>query len=106
VAESASRAKSAFLANMSHEIRTPLTPSRHGPPHAARRGQPEQAEQLSKIDTAAHHLLAVINDILDLSKIEAEQVPPRGGLLCPRKPRCQRRIHDPEKARPRACTWW
>ncbi len=71
-AESASRAKSAFLANMSHEIRTPMN-AIIGLSHLLRRELPEQAsfDRLDKIDTAAHHLLQVINDILDLSKIEA-----------------------------------
>ncbi|WP_347248718.1 PAS domain S-box protein [Zoogloea sp.] len=74
VAESASRAKSAFLANMSHEIRTPLNAVLGMARIMQREGvSPSQAEQLGKIDTAAHHLLAVINDILDLSKIEAEK---------------------------------
>ncbi len=74
VAESASRAKSAFLANMSHEIRTPLN-AVLGMAHIMRRegASPQQTEQLDKIDGAAQHLLGVINDILDLSKIEAEK---------------------------------
>ncbi|WP_051243136.1 PAS domain S-box protein [Azohydromonas australica] len=71
-AETASRAKSAFLANMSHEIRTPMNAilglthllTREGP-------TPQQASRLSKIEGAARHLLSIINDILDLSKIEA-----------------------------------
>ena len=73
-AESASRAKSAFLANMSHEIRTPLN-AVLGMAHIMRREgvSAQQAEQLDKIDSAAQHLLGVINDILDLSKIEAEK---------------------------------
>ena len=73
-AESASRAKSAFLANMSHEIRTPLN-AVLGMAHIMRRegANPQQTEQLDKIDSAAQHLLSVINDILDLSKIEAEK---------------------------------
>lgn len=71
-AETASVAKSAFLANMSHEIRTPMN-GILGMAHLMRRSgvTPEQAGQLDKIDTAAQHLLAIINDILDISKIEA-----------------------------------
>ena len=73
-AESATLAKSAFLANMSHEIRTPLNAiigcaylmRRHGIP-------PEHGRMLQRIETSGQHLLAVINDILDLSKIEAGQ---------------------------------
>lgn len=71
-AETANRTKSAFLANMSHEIRTPMN-AIVGFAHLLRRAHPtpEQAERLEKIEVAAHHLLSVINDILDLSKIEA-----------------------------------
>ena len=71
-AEQANQAKSSFLANMSHEIRTPMN-AIIGLTHLLRRAEPspEQAERLGKIDTAANHLLAIINDILDLSKIEA-----------------------------------
>ncbi|CAK0739383.1 two-component system, sensor histidine kinase and response regulator [Gammaproteobacteria bacterium] len=71
-AEAASRAKSAFLANMSHEIRTPMN-AILGLTHLLQRGRPstEQAERLDKIDAAARHLLSIINNILDLSKIEA-----------------------------------
>ncbi|MBS0356564.1 MAG: PAS domain S-box protein [Proteobacteria bacterium] len=73
-AESANRAKSAFLANMSHEIRTPLNAVLGMARIMQRDGaSPTQAEQLGKIDGAAQHLLGVINDILDLSKIEAEK---------------------------------
>jgi PAS domain S-box-containing protein len=73
-AESANRAKSAFLANMSHEIRTPLN-AVLGMARIMQRGgvNTVQATQLGKIDNAARHLLNVINDILDLSKIEAEK---------------------------------
>ncbi|MDO9227174.1 MAG: PAS domain S-box protein [Pseudomonadota bacterium] len=71
-AEAANRAKSAFLANMSHEIRTPMN-AILGLTHLLRRdgATPMQAERLSKIGGAAKHLLSIINDILDLSKIEA-----------------------------------
>jgi PAS domain S-box-containing protein len=71
-AESASRAKSSFLANMSHEIRTPMN-AILGLTQLLRRGNPtpEQAVRLTKIDEAAGHLLSIINDVLDLSKIEA-----------------------------------
>ena len=71
-AESANLAKSTFLANMSHEIRTPLN-GIIGMTHILRRGPVTaiQAERLDKIDASAEHLLNTINDILDLSKIEA-----------------------------------
>jgi PAS domain S-box-containing protein len=71
-AEAASRSKSAFLANMSHEIRTPLN-AVLGMVHLLRRDNPTpiQVDRLDKIDSASQHLLAVINDILDISKIEA-----------------------------------
>ena len=71
-ADAANRAKSAFLANMSHEIRTPMN-AIIGMTHLLRRAgvTPEQAERLGKIDNAGRHLLSIINDILDLSKIEA-----------------------------------
>jgi len=71
-AEAATQAKSAFLANMSHEIRTPMN-AMLGLTHLLRRdgATPRQVERLVKIDHSAHHLLSIINDILDLSKIEA-----------------------------------
>ncbi|HUL64025.1 MAG TPA: PAS domain-containing protein [Burkholderiaceae bacterium] len=71
-ADAANRAKSAFLANMSHEIRTPMN-AIIGFTHLLQRDlrTPAQVERLAKVDEAAHHLLAIINDILDLSKIES-----------------------------------
>ncbi len=74
-AEAANRAKSVFLANMSHEIRTPMN-AIVGFAHLLQRAgpTPEQAERLSQIATAAQHLLSVINDVLDLSKIEASKL--------------------------------
>ena len=71
-AEEANRAKSAFLANMSHEIRTPMN-AIIGLNHMLRRSgtTPEQAARLDRIDRAGQHLMAIISDILDLSKIEA-----------------------------------
>lgn len=71
-ADAANQAKSVFLANMSHEIRTPLN-AITGMVHLMRRQgvSHEQADRLEKIEGASHHLLTVINDILDLSKIEA-----------------------------------
>jgi len=72
IAEAASQSKGAFLANMSHEIRTPMN-AIIGLTHLMQRARPtlKQIEQLDKIDAAASHLLSIINDILDISKIEA-----------------------------------
>ena len=71
-AESANRAKTTFLANMSHEIRTPLN-AIVGFTYLLRSREMEPGERakLDKIDEAGRHLLAIINDVLDLSKIEA-----------------------------------
>jgi two-component system sensor histidine kinase/response regulator len=71
-AEVANRAKSAFLANMSHEIRTPLN-AILGLNHLMRNEapSPKQRQRLEKMDGAGRHLLSLINDILDLSKVEA-----------------------------------
>ena len=75
VAERASRAKSTFLANMSHEIRTPMN-AIIGLTHLLRHEVTDAhvLERLGKIGGSAQHLLNVINDILDLSKIEAGRV--------------------------------
>ncbi|HUO95766.1 MAG TPA: response regulator [Steroidobacteraceae bacterium] len=71
-AESANRAKSAFLANMSHEMRTPLT-AIIGFSQLLERSsrEPREQDRLRKIANAGTHLLAIINDVLDISKIEA-----------------------------------
>jgi signal transduction histidine kinase/CheY-like chemotaxis protein len=75
VAEEASRAKSTFLANMSHELRTPLNAiigySEMLEEEAHDSATAETVQDLQKIKSAGKHLLALINDVLDLSKIEA-----------------------------------
>lgn len=74
-AESASRAKSAFLANMSHELRTPLNAMIGMTALARRRAtDPTQIDFLDKADRASRQLLAVIDDVLDISRIEAERL--------------------------------
>jgi signal transduction histidine kinase/ActR/RegA family two-component response regulator len=74
-AEDASRAKSAFVANMSHELRTPLNAiigySEMLEEETRESGNSEAIQDLQKIQTAGKHLLSLINDVLDLSKIEA-----------------------------------
>jgi PAS domain S-box-containing protein len=71
-AEVANQSKSEFLANMSHEIRTPVN-AITGMAHLALRANPDarQRTYLTKIDIAARRLLGIMNDILDVSKIEA-----------------------------------
>jgi signal transduction histidine kinase len=77
-AEQASRTKSSFLANMSHELRTPLNAiigySEMLLEDAVDRGDAASESDLRKIETSGKHLLGLINDILDLSKIEAGRV--------------------------------
>jgi signal transduction histidine kinase/DNA-binding response OmpR family regulator len=74
-AEDASRAKSAFLANMSHELRTPMNAilgySEMLMEEAEDEGNEDAVGDLKKIHGAGKHLLSLINDVLDLSKIEA-----------------------------------
>src|ERR1700736_2960831 len=74
-ADEANRTKSSFLANMSHELRTPLNAiigySEILQEDAADKGDKEPIDDLQKIESAGRHLLGLINNILDLSKIEA-----------------------------------
>ncbi|WP_298604322.1 response regulator [Zoogloea sp.] len=74
-AEAASLAKSDFLASMSHEIRTPMN-AITGIIELLRRDElsPRQADNLHRLQEASQHLLAMINDILDMSKIEADKL--------------------------------
>jgi signal transduction histidine kinase len=78
-AEAASRSKSAFLANMSHELRTPLTAiigynELLQEILSAQKSGTQLLPYLQKSETAAYHLLAIISEILDMSKIEAGKV--------------------------------
>lgn len=74
-AEAANRAKGTFLANMSHELRTPMNAILGMTSIMLRHAQDMKVkDQLGKVDKAAKYLLAVINDILDLSKIDAERL--------------------------------
>ena len=74
-ADAANQAKSRFVANMSHEIRTPMN-AIIGLNDLMRRDAPtpQQAERMDKVARAAQHLLAIVNDVLDLARIEADQV--------------------------------
>ena len=78
LAEQASQTKSAFLANMSHELRTPLNAiigySEMLEEELGELGQTAHLQDVSKIQGAGKHLLSIISDILDLSKIEAGPV--------------------------------
>jgi len=77
-AESANRMKSEFLANMSHELRTPLNAiigySELLSEEAEDKGDTDSIKDLDKIHSAGNHLLGLINDVLDLAKIEAGRV--------------------------------
>ena len=77
-AEDANRAKSSFLANMSHELRTPLSAvigySEMLEEEAEELGQDGLLKDLGKIKSNAKHLLGLINDVLDLSKVEADKM--------------------------------
>ena len=73
VAQEANRSKSSFLANMSHDIRTPMN-AIIGITSLLRHDAGDKAkviEYADKIDTSSQHLLGIINDVLDMSKIEA-----------------------------------
>lgn len=74
-AEAANRAKSTFLATMSHELRTPMNAIMGMTSVALSRAtDPALEHRLTVIDRASHHLLQVINDILDISHLEAERL--------------------------------
>ena len=96
--EIASRHKSQFLANMSHELRTPLNAiigfARIVARHSQGRLEPKQFENLEKIQAGGQHLLALINAILDLSKVEAGRVEIQPGevALAPVLEQCLRTV--------------
>jgi signal transduction histidine kinase len=77
-AENASRAKSTFLANMSHELRTPLSTiigySEMLHDQAKEKGDTLLTKRLSHIESSGYRLLAILNDILDITQIEAQKV--------------------------------
>ena len=81
-AEAATHAKSVFLANMSHEIRTPLN-AITGMAYLIRRDHltTMQSDKLDKLEAASLHLLNILNDILDLSKIDANKLTPEQAPL-------------------------
>ena len=72
LAELSSRAKSNFLSNMSHDIRTPMNAIVGYTALAKKERDPEKvADYMNKIDASSHHLLALINDVLDMSRVES-----------------------------------
>ena len=75
-AEDASRSKTFFLSNMSHDIRTPLNAILGYTTLARKEGrsQEEIGQYLKKIDVAGHQLLAIVNDVLEMSRIESGKV--------------------------------
>ena len=81
-AEAANQAKSEFLATMRHEIRTPLN-GVLGMAQAMERGDldPPQRERLQVIQSAGHALLSLLNDVLDISKIEAARIDLEDGVV-------------------------
>lgn len=110
-AEAANAAKSEFLANMSHEIRTPLT-GILGFTELLRRqvGTPEQRQNhLDTIQNSGKHLLTLINDILDLSKIEAGHMECKRVSCSPHKIVCEvlsvLRVRAQEKGLRLDCEW-
>ena len=86
VAEASNRAKSVFLANMSHEMRTPLN-GMLGMVHLLLRSRvdTQQADRLGKILASGEHLLRIINDILDLARIESGRVVLQAEAFAPRE---------------------
>lgn len=74
VAEEANKAKSVFLANMSHDIRTPINGIMGMTELAKKEEMSDKAKDyINKIDTTSHHLLSLVNDVLDMSLIENKQ---------------------------------
>ena len=85
-AQTATIAKNEFLANMSHEVRTPLN-GIMGVSQLLRTTSlsDEQRGYMNMLDSSAHNLLALINDILDISRIEAGSLPLKQTAFCPAK---------------------